>query len=341
MVSASRADAPPCPSRSSRASRAPACRRGGIQLSDDDEPAAEAVAEPEYEPEPAKPAAAKVDDAWADMLKGDSSAPAKPVDKRPVVDDLWASMNAPVAKRPAGGQASAGGNAEAGGSAPTQPAAVPSAAVRYGVRGVSSGKSAGYVTVTQVKDFVGEKHVVSREVKVGSKEELALRAVGVAGFALNTPLPSNDDPPAPTAAAAAAGGPTTAKGPSSLGSGLRAAQALAAVRALTGGGGAGAAGKAPALGPPTSGAARASGAAVGGMAALLAQIDKPKKMSTMEKSALDWGKFKSAQAREEVEAMEKFSKDGYLEKQAFMARMDERQDAAARVVRRKRMGVKD
>jgi hypothetical protein len=77
------------------------------------------------------------------------------------------------------------------------------------------------------------------------------------------------------------------------------------------------------------------------MASLLAQMDKPRRMSTMEKSALDWGKFKSTQARDEVEAMEKFSKDGYLEKQAFMARMDQRQAEAARDVRRKRMGIKD
>ncbi|KAJ1619369.1 hypothetical protein T492DRAFT_1086143 [Pavlovales sp. CCMP2436] len=61
----------------------------------------------------------------------------------------------------------------------------------------------------------------------------------------------------------------------------------------------------------------------------------------MEKSALDWGKFKAVQSREEVESMEKFTKDGYLEKQAFMARMDDKQAANARDVRRKRMGIND
>lgn len=305
---------------------------------------AEAAAEAEAEAERSG-GKAKVDDLWAELNAPTASSAPK---RTAPVDDLWAQMNAAAApKKPQPARAAAqpptagaptaapaGGAAGAGAGA---------AAVRYSVPGVCPGKREGYVTVSEVKDFVGERHVVSREVRIGSREELALRAVAAGGFPLGTPLPEPEAASKPAAAdgsiasllaAVRPGGlPPSAPAAGSVGSGLRAAHALAAVRALTGGAGP----KPPGgLGPAVGGAAGA-----GGMSALLARIDKPKKMSTMEKSALDWGKFKQSVGAEEVEAMETFAQDGYLERKAFLARMDERQAANAREVRRKRMGVKD
>ncbi|KAG8458092.1 hypothetical protein KFE25_012752 [Diacronema lutheri] len=301
-------------------------------------------------PEGKAKASGAVDDLWAELNAPRAGAPSK---RAAPVDDLWAQMNAAPPAKKAASPATAGTGASGGASGA---AAAAAAAVRYAVPGVAAGKRKGFVSVSEAKDFVGERHVVCRELRVGSREELALRAVGAAGFALGTPLP---DAPAPDDAgaarpsavealgsAAALLGAAPAPAPSSKGSALRAAQALAAVRALTGAG---------AKPPPTvSGALAAAGGGGGagsgaggggggggGMSALLARIDKPKKMSTMEKSALDWGKFKQGQDAAELAAMEAFAQDGYLERQAFMQRMDARQAANARDVRRKRMGIND
>lgn len=302
----------------------PRRRGGGIALEDGDEEEAPASAAASPA-EASEAAAAKADSAWAEL----NAKPAAATKRRAPVDDLWAQMNAPTAPAP---------KKQAAGAAAGAPAAQAAPAVRYSVPGVCASKRPGYVSLSEVKDFVGEKHVVSRELRVGSKEELALRAVAAAGFPLGTPLP-------PPAAAGGSGGAGSllpaaaaprlaAPAGASLGSGLRAAQALAAVRALNGGG----APKPPAPGGPEAPAAPAAG---GGLSALLARIDKPKKMSTMEKSALDWGKFKAGAGAEAVEEMERYAQDGYLERQAFLGRMDQRQADNARDVRRKRMGVKD
>ena len=64
-------------------------------------------------------------------------------------------------------------------------------------------------------------------------------------------------------------------------------------------------------------------------------------MSTMEKSRHDWGAFKEKQDEATVAEMERFAKDGYLEKQAFLARTDHVQAQVARSNRRKGMGLKD
>jgi len=56
---------------------------------------------------------------------------------------------------------------------------------------------------------------------------------------------------------------------------------------------------------------------------LLANITKPKKISTLQKSALDWNSFKKKEGIEED--LKKHSMDGYLEKQAFLQRTDLRE----------------
>ena len=62
----------------------------------------------------------------------------------------------------------------------------------------------------------------------------------------------------------------------------------------------------------------------------------------MEKSKHDWGNFKEKHVDEQTrDDMDKFAKDGYLAKQAFLARTDERQAEVARGNRRRGMGLKD
>ena len=77
------------------------------------------------------------------------------------------------------------------------------------------------------------------------------------------------------------------------------------------------------------------------LAGLLAGIDGKKKMTAMEKSRHDWNGFKEKQDEQTREEMSKFAKDGYLEKQAFLARTDHVQAQVARSNRRKGMGLKD
>ena len=78
-----------------------------------------------------------------------------------------------------------------------------------------------------------------------------------------------------------------------------------------------------------------------GLQGLLSELGGKKKMSTMEKSRHDWGGFKSKQDEHTRDEMEKFAKDGYLAKQEFLARTDQRQAEVARSNRRKGMGLKD
>ena len=55
----------------------------------------------------------------------------------------------------------------------------------------------------------------------------------------------------------------------------------------------------------------------------------------------DWGGFKEKQDEHTRDEMERFAKDGYLAKQDFLARTDERQADVARTNRRRGMGLKD
>ena len=78
-----------------------------------------------------------------------------------------------------------------------------------------------------------------------------------------------------------------------------------------------------------------------GLQGLLASIDGKKKLSTMEKSRHDWGQAKEKLDVNTRDEMERFAKDGYLAKQEFLARTDQRQAEVARSNRRKGMGLKD
>ncbi|TDH68246.1 hypothetical protein CCR75_003248 [Bremia lactucae] len=59
-----------------------------------------------------------------------------------------------------------------------------------------------------------------------------------------------------------------------------------------------------------------------GLDKVLASFDEPRKVSTIEKSSLDWDTFKEVQGIEDE--LTHLTKDGYLEKQEFLQRLDQK-----------------
>ncbi|CAK9803959.1 Craniofacial development protein 1 [Anthophora plagiata] len=77
-----------------------------------------------------------------------------------------------------------------------------------------------------------------------------------------------------------------------------------------------------------SGRGRGSGfkrAGLGGISSVLGQIGKKAKISTLEKSKLDWDSYKKQENLEEEITTHNKGKDGYLERQDFLQRADLRQ----------------
>jgi len=64
---------------------------------------------------------------------------------------------------------------------------------------------------------------------------------------------------------------------------------------------------------------------LGGISSVLGQIGKKAKISTLEKSKLDWDNFKKQENIEEEINTHNRGKDGYLERQDFLQRTDLRQ----------------
>lgn len=82
--------------------------------------------------------------------------------------------------------------------------------------------------------------------------------------------------------------------------------------------------------PTVSGVKRPSG----GMTSLLGKIHgKKQKLSTLEKSKLDWENFKEEEGIGDELAIHNRGKEGYLERQAFLERVDHRQFEIERSVR--------
>lgn len=78
-------------------------------------------------------------------------------------------------------------------------------------------------------------------------------------------------------------------------------------------------------GPRPATSAPSKGRASGGLGAVLGALNKKNKISTLEKSKLDWDKYKSREGiGEEIESFNR-GKEGYLEKQDFLQRTDVRQ----------------
>lgn len=67
------------------------------------------------------------------------------------------------------------------------------------------------------------------------------------------------------------------------------------------------------------------GAGIGGICSVLGQIGKKAKISTLEKSKLDWASFKKEENLDEEINTHNKGKDGYLERQDFLQRADFRQ----------------
>ncbi|XP_054012377.1 craniofacial development protein 1 [Hylaeus anthracinus] len=66
-------------------------------------------------------------------------------------------------------------------------------------------------------------------------------------------------------------------------------------------------------------------AGLGGISSVLGQIGKKAKISTLEKSKLDWDSYKKEENLEEEITTHNKGKDGYLERQDFLQRADLRQ----------------
>lgn len=64
---------------------------------------------------------------------------------------------------------------------------------------------------------------------------------------------------------------------------------------------------------------------LGGITSVLGQIGKKAKISTLEKSKLDWDSYKKQENIEEEISTHNKGKDGYLERQDFLQRADLRQ----------------
>nr|XP_035943916.1 craniofacial development protein 1-like [Halichoerus grypus] len=75
-----------------------------------------------------------------------------------------------------------------------------------------------------------------------------------------------------------------------------------------------------------------------GMSSLLGKIGaKKQKMSTLEKSKLDWESFKEEEGIGEELAIHNRGKEGYIERKAFLDRVDHRQFGIERDLRLSKM----
>ncbi|KAE8608103.1 hypothetical protein XENTR_v10011399 [Xenopus tropicalis] len=76
----------------------------------------------------------------------------------------------------------------------------------------------------------------------------------------------------------------------------------------------------------------------GGMSSILGKLgSKKQKISTLEKSKLDWESFKEKEGISEELAIHNRGKDGYIERKAFLERVDYRQFEQEREIRLKNM----
>lgn len=71
----------------------------------------------------------------------------------------------------------------------------------------------------------------------------------------------------------------------------------------------------------------------GGLGAVLGQIGKKQKLSTLEKTKLDWSTFKQNQGIDEELQTHNKGRDGYLERQDFLERTDLRQFEIEKTIR--------
>ncbi|KAG5273107.1 hypothetical protein AALO_G00147730 [Alosa alosa] len=90
----------------------------------------------------------------------------------------------------------------------------------------------------------------------------------------------------------------------------------------------------PVQSKPTSSAPAPSGKRPAGMSGILNRLGgKKQKMSTLEKSRLDWDTFKSEEGINDELAIHNRGKEGYVERKNFLERVDQRQFQLERAVR--------
>jgi hypothetical protein len=330
-------------------------RGGGIALEDEDEVAAtKEETTTEADTAPAAEAKSSVDDLWASMNAESAAAtssrgaasrsssggvgvgakPTAPIaaEAKPSgVDALWAELQGADAKssrKPssAGGAlggvvdsstagGGSGGGAASGGGGLDIKALLAKTSGACSSVGVSTAPSASgkMVEIQQRMDFAGEEVIVTKRVREGSQEELAYR--------------QSRDGDASKDEVGASSKKSLVAGAFAASAELRKQMHSSSSLEFK-----------PALPPPKLPSQMPKPT---GLQGLLASIDGKKKMSTMEKSRHDWNGFKSKQDQDTRDEMERFAKDGYLAKQEFLARTDQRQAEVARTNRRRGMGMRD
>ena len=265
-------------------------------------------------------------------LAGVSAKDAQPS----IIDDLWASMNADRGDSRATSNTSK--RDSGGGGLDVKALLRKAGAGSIGTSGTISGSGSGSVRIKQVVEFCGEEVVVEKMVKEGSKEELAYRhqllgsqhsasidsAKSVVADSIAASVELQEQMHASVATTRHLGrGFSSGSGSSSAAQPVRFDSNLEFKAAFP---------------PPKLPGAQPKPT---GLQGLLASIDGKKKLTTMEKSRHDWGQYKDSVDDQTRDEMERFAKDGYLAKQAFLARTDARQAEVARSNRRRGMGLRD
>ncbi|CAI9737370.1 Hypothetical predicted protein [Octopus vulgaris] len=217
-------------------------------------------------------------------------------------DSLWQSFLTDVGQRPfssagVSGRSSSGslgslnspiGSRSPGDGASSSPMQTNGSDASSPLKGTSPQK----VTITKVYDFAGEKVEISKEVAANSKEakeDSLLKSVREG--------PCDGLSP-PDSSASKSSNPTTLSSSSS--SSLFSGKRPGSDRGGGGGGG-------------------------GGLGNILNKITKKNKLTTLEKSKLDWDTYKQREGIESELTQHNRSKSSYLERMAFLDRTDHRQ----------------
>lgn len=322
--------------------------RRGVVYGEDESNESESTGTPskktKAEPQTAEEEKAHVDDLWASFLSDVNQPKAKPTSKVLVQKGTKVEVT--------GGDSSSSDLVSA--STPTSPPQSQSTQSSSTQSSPSKSTTSEKITITKVFDFAGEEIKVTKEVSLDSeeaKEELAKRAPTDCGDAAGTvdaatgsravdektPKAAIDKLPStlttPSGGVSSASSPSAGAAPATTKSGtptLKAASlsgpsGSAAVEKILG-----SLGKQKA--PAPSGGAKG----LGGLANIMGKISgggQKKKMSVLDKTALDWKNFKDKEGISEELATFNKGKGGYLEKQKFLQQSDIKQYEAERNMR--------
>ncbi|KAG0331052.1 swr complex subunit [Podila humilis] len=239
--------------------------------------------------------------------------------KKSKIDALWAEMNAPIVKQPFSTRTDTGAASSLSSS---------SSSSLQGTDGSSSSAaSKKMVTITTSYDFAGEMITVTKDVPEDSKEakEFAQKNKPCKESLPSDPIPHSDAKPtdaSQTLPSSALGtekkegekvviqsqqqGPRTVTRPSILDSLAKKSGPVRYVRKKS---------------------------TLDELASTYG-VKKPMKMSTLEKSKLDWNQFVGKEGIEDE--LKQHNKDGYMEKVAFLQRTEARRDEEYQNLKKKR-----